>query len=573
MIHNLTKKQIVSEANKIRSEFRRFKLEDKQKKFIKRFVKKNKKIIIGFLVLAIVETVVALLLPIISHFYLDRSFDLIIHSTFWIVGISLLLLVGIFLINSYFSIYFGEKLSMMFINRIREAWYIYYLKHSAAFRRRFDGSKLMTKFVYHIQLLKMELQNVLNEGIRAVLLYAGILVISFLFNSNLFLVLWVSLPVVLILFFITDYIGKHYIVREQTFNTRIVSLLAESLMNFDTLKSHSREDEKLKEMDNLIDLDTYFRIRRNLWLKYSNRLLYGFILAFGIALYFVQVYWPFFDLGSVTSMASTGIILGFFIRVLFAVSRSGIFFEAFRLGLYLSVPQFNYNYDGSIEKAPEWQEVMIKSQKTKFSKYSDYINNFELPVKNNSRIAIVSDGPYGKSTLAKIISGQKCIDSIIFKMGKQRVASEKWCKYKNRNCYISGTNIFDTTVGEYLLGKNNSEITHEDIYHIYRTLKSYKIFNFLLTHREVFGRPIRNADLSFSEITLLQIAHCILVPKDIIAIDHLCINQQNEQILKGLQFLDKHCPKSAIIAFSSSQNKILNYDKTYQLYKNEFKEV
>lgn len=178
-----------------------------------------------------------------------------------------------------------------------------------------------------------------------------------MFNPRLYLLLWLSFILLLFIFLVTDYIGKYYVAREQTFNSRIVSHLADSLINFNLIKTYGQENHKLKELEQLIELDTYFRIRRQLWLKYSSRILLGFILIFGIGIYFIQIYWPFINFNSLTSVASTGIILAFFMRVLFATARSGIFFEAFRLGLILSTPNFQYSLSKIVENEPSWKTL------------------------------------------------------------------------------------------------------------------------------------------------------------------------------------------------------------------------
>jgi ABC-type multidrug transport system fused ATPase/permease subunit len=540
---------------------------------LRKFVKNHKKIIIFLVVLTLIETLIGLALPTISHFYLEKSFDLMNYLTFLYVGISLVMLIILFLINAYYRIYIGQKLSLIFINEIREAWYIYFLKHSAAFRRKFDGKKLITKLLYHVQLLKLGLNNIMYQGLQAIFLYFGIIIFSFIFNPKLFLVLWLSLPIIIIIFLVMDYIGRYYVTREQTFNSRIVAHLADSLLNFDVLKRQAREEEKLKEFANLIELDTYFRVRRQLWVQYSNRVLYGVILLFGVLLYFVQIYWPFIQFDSVTNVASTGLILGFFVRVLFSFSRCGVFFEAFRLGLRLSIPTFAYTLERTLRKMPKWEKLRFHSQKTKLSKYGSYIKNFELNINKKSRISIFAKDSFGKSTLASVITGQKCIESMIVNIGKKRITPKAWCSYKSDNYLITVDSSFETTIGEYLFGKSKSKITRSDVDDMYVLLKPYNFFDFLFSHKNLLGRQITSSDLSLTEIILLQIAHCIVSPKYLIAIDHSCMDQSNEVITEALRVLEQKSKNTAFIFFSSSENNILKYEKVFEISKREFKQI
>lgn len=573
MRYRMSKKQIISEANKIRSELRYGKMDGTQKKFIRTFVRKNKGLIWVMIWLVIGETLLSLALPFISYFYLEKSFALMNYRIFMIVGIALIVLIILFLIASYLRIYVNQKFSLYFINEIREAWYGYFLKHSVAFNKKFDGKKLLTKMLYHVQLLRMGLNNVLYQSVQATFLYIGIVVFAFLFNPRLFVVLWIALPVLLIVFIIMDYIGRYYVTREQTFNSRIVSHLADSLINFDVLKTQAREEEMMKKFNDYIELDTFFRIRRQLWVQYSNRLLYGLMLLFGVGLYFVQLYWPFIEFDSISNVASTGFILGFFSKVLFSYSRMGIFMEAFRLGLRLSVPTFPYLAGKTPSKSKSWKNIKFSGKKTKLSKYGGYIKNFLLNIKKDERILIYSGESSGKTTLAKVITGQKAINSLNVTFNKKRVNSGRWCQYKSENYFISANPMFDITIGEYLLGESSEAITNYDIDAVFKALKPHKFFDFLFANTELLGRRISPRNLSMTETVLIQIAYCLLRPKSIIAVDHSCIDMGKEPINQALKLLEKSSKSTAIIIFSSKVNTLISYEKTFHLDKAGFTQV
>jgi ABC-type transport system involved in cytochrome bd biosynthesis fused ATPase/permease subunit len=431
----------------------------------------------------------------------------------------------------------------------------------------------MTKFLYHIQLLKLGVNNVISTGFQTVLMYLAILLFALFFNSKLFVVLWLSAPLFVVIFLVTDYIGRHYITREQTFNSRIVSHLADSMFNFDLIKSQGREKDKLKEFENIIDIDTFFRIRRYLWIQYSNRILYGIILLVGISFYFVQIYWPFIEFDSLTNLAATGIILGYFIRLLYSTARVGIFYEAFRLGLRLVLPKFPYSIDTSLRNPPKWNNLRFQSKKTKLSKYGGYINNFRLELSRGSKYLIYSEDAYGKSSLAKIIVGKKVNPSIIINDGKRRINTIKWSSYKSNNFYIADSVRFDISLAEYIFGKGVDDISRKDIDKIINELKPLGIFDFMFDHREFIGRNVQTDTLSKTENILLQIAHCIIKPKSIIAVDHTCLDGGNEKIIKALKILLDKCPKTTFVFFSNKPNTYFEYEKTFELNKAEFKEV
>jgi len=572
MKFNLSKKQIIAESNRIRSEFRFSKLDPKQKKYIFSYVKKHKKALLTLLFLAIGETIIGILLPVISHFYLEKSFDLMNYRTFLIIGISLVVLLILYLVNSYLRIYKTQQFSMQLINDLREAWYKYYLKHNAAFKKHFDGRKLMTKFLYHIQLLRMGLQNIISTGIQSVLLYIAILIFSFLFNPKLFLLLWLAFPLLVIVFIVNDYIGKHYITREQTFNSRIVKHLADSLINFDLLKTQAREKEKLKEFDNLLDIDAFFRVRRQLWIQFSNRILYGIIVLVSIGFYFIQIYWPFIEFDSVTNVAATGLILGYFMRILFSTARVGIFYEAYTLGLKLVIPEFDVELNKEVKTQPKWKKLRLHGSKVSLNKKS-YIKNFELLLNKNDRALIYSGDTKGKSTLANVLAGKRALRSLFITLDKNRLKTDVWAAFKSNNFYITDNFQCDASIGEILFAKNKNKINSDDIEGALKILNQYNEFDYLFKYREFLGKDITPKDLSRTELILLQIAHCLIKKKSIITIDHSVLDNLNSELKKGLEVLDKHSEDSTLIFFSTTDNNNLKYAKKYKLGKTELKEI
>jgi len=572
MPKKLTKKEIIKETNKIRSELRYSRLNPIQKLFLKKFLKQNKGKIILLFVLCAVEVVLSLSLPLLSHFYLQKYFALLNYSTFIFLGILIFILIALYLLNSYFEIYFNVNIGLNLINKIRRAWYKYFLKHSAAFEKKFNGRKLLTKMVYHVQLLYMGMESVVYGSFQAILLYLGIIIFSFLFNPQLFIVLWVALPIIMIIFIVTDYIGRYYITREQTFNSRIVNHLADSLINFNVIKSQGREVEKINEFSNYIDIDAYFRTRRNLWVQYSNRVLFAGIMLFGVLLYFVQLYLPFIKFDSINNVASTGFILGFFARILFITSRVGIFYQAFKLGLQLCAPTFTLK---SIEKTEQrdWNKVIFKSQKTKFSNIGEFIKDFNFEIEKSGKYLIYSKGMFGKSTLARLIAGTKDSRSVTLRVDTRFMKSEKWTFFNHNKYLIAPFSSMEMTIGEFVFAKNNTAITPEDVTKAYLQLKQYGIFDFLFNSTNLFGKTINKSNLSSTEETLIQIAYLILNPKKLIVIDHSCLDKANERVIEGIKLLDSLNPKATIVVFDSDKNSILKYKKTYELGERFFNEV
>ncbi len=243
------------------------------------------------------------------------------------------------------------------------------------------------------------------------------------------------------------------------------------------------------------------------------------------------------------------------------------------MGLRLSVPTFKTDPERDIQKPPAWVTLRFSGKKTKLSNKGAYIKNFNLGFNKGDRILVYSDNSYGKTTLARVVTGQKCIDSLNVTLDRYRVPSKKWCFYKSENYFIKANPTFDITLGEYLLGESKSQISRYDIDAVYKELKPYKIFDFIFDHKDMLGRRITTANLSITEIILIQIAYCLLRPKSIIAIDHTCFDQSKNEIIEGIKLLEKHSKSTTFVFFSSKVNKMFDYAKIYNLDKTEFKQV
>jgi ABC-type multidrug transport system fused ATPase/permease subunit len=557
----LNKATIIAEVNKIKADLRYNKLDISQKTYILRFLGHNRKRISLLLSLILVEVFISLLLPTISQLYLSKSFALIDYGKFLIIAAILIFSILIYLVNSYFRIFLSETLTLKFINKIRKDWYADFLIQSAARKNHTHGRKLMTKLLFHVQLLRIGINNVVYSGVETVLLFLGIMLFAFVFNSKLFLIIWLALPVLIILFLIMDYIGRYYVSREQTFNSRIVAHLADSMINFSMIKSQTREKQMFDEFENYLELDAYFRIRRQLWINFSNRLLYGLMLLFGIGMYFVQIYWPFFYLDSVSSVAATTFIMGFFAKVVFSTARIGIFFEALRLGLRLAIPFFAVAKIDKIKEAPKWNILRFHSGKTKLSQTSSYIKKLEIIVKRGERILIYGGSNAGKTTLAKVFAGLKSISSIIIDVDGKRTMPDKWCRYRCDNYFVNANQSFDWTLGEFLFGKGKNDITSTDMDRLYSVLYQHSFFSFIFKDARLLSRRITKDNMSSTNIMLLQIAYLLLNAKSLVIIDVSGFTE-NVALIKAINLLDTTLGmNSTLVVFDLNKNKILNYEK------------
>lgn len=562
--------KILTDTNRYLEKGRFSKLSPYQKKYLKRQYLKNIKAIYAFVALVVVETSLTLSLPILNHYYLEKSFNYLNYNKLFFGAAIIAVGIILYLVISYITLLTKQKITMKLVNDIRHYWYAKFLRRFSATYK--DGDRMMVKMLYHVQLLKMGFERIINDGLSTLLLFIGLVVITFFINSKLFIILWLLTLLLLIVFLVSYFIGKYYITREQTFNTRIVSQLTRTITNQTLLTRQNRQEEEINELDKLIQLDTHFRIRRQLWINYSDRVLFGGILLTGLLLYIVQIYWPFMSLQNFSDAATSTIILGLFTKVIYGTSRIGIFLEPFNLGLKLSTPKASNKRSQKVNME-NWKTLNVKSRKTKISNKGGYIKDLNISIKPAERILITGDAGSGKSTLANAIAGEKNIKSINFELNGERLHANQWMQ-RVKDIYLISEDIFyKTTVGSLIFGKDNNKITPTDITNLYKILGGHELFKSIFKSKDLLGKTINSKNLSQQEKLTLQIAHCLVNKKAIIILDIHILDQPDSQIFVALALLNNIQPSTTIIVFGSKNNDYFEYDQKYQISQNQVKKV
>ncbi len=554
--------RLIKKTTDLRHNLGYFPLKKRQMSSFFHLLKKEQNRLMLFGIFIIVETFLGISLPLFSHFYLDQQFDLFQYQGV-LVGIPFLLLgIGIYLFTSYRTLLLSKRISLDTTNTFRKSWYAHFLNHSPS-ATNIPNHRPLTKIIYHTLLLRTGFENILNEGARITILYASIFLFCFLFNTKLFLISIGTLPLIGTLGIIGYLISKKYLAREQTFNSKIVEEVNESIVNFQLIKNQQRETEKLKTFENILELDAFFRVRRELWMSFFDRILFIGVLLFGIILYLIQTYWGFIDLNSITSLTSSSFIIAYLTRIIFAAGKIGMYSQIFITGLKLGVPDFS-------TKRPRFQtpfknSIIISSQKTKLARQGSYLKKFKLEIKKGDKILIYTPEPLGKTTLAQAITGLKMIPSLVFTIDDQRYHSKRWNEAKIKRFLIQFHPTFKTTLGEFLFGKPPENISAEEFSELTKKLPS-ELFQFLFHSIKILGTQLHDQHFTATESCLLQIAHCLMSPKNLIVVDHMCLDLKSKEVISALNILTQKSPHTTFIFFSKEKNTYLPYQHLYELH-------
>jgi hypothetical protein len=570
-------KKIHLKISQMKSEIKPEILKGTQKSYLKKFIRSNRQPIIWFLVLALVECLLMISLPIILKYLVENDYNYFrLHNLYFDV-VLLTVLVVAYVFTSYGLIRLGQTIGFNLINQIKMHWLNYFYQTASSQVSELSDGTLITKFVYHTQLLKMSLEKVLMEGSQALIFYLVILASAFLFSSTTFFWLLLGFPLLCVIFWIFYLIGRHYVRKEQTLNTRLVKSLVQQSANLQQTQSLGLVSQRYKMIGQLLEQDTFFRKRREIWVKFSDRLVFSLILLCGGLVYVLKDFYPILTWNNWSDSAIGLILAGFFTKIVIQISHAGLFAQALKTGLIISVPEFSVG-DQPPVAGPEInfkESIEVYGEKVKISKFAGVIRKFALEILPKTKTLIRSEGPLGKSTLARYLCGLTEVRSLNVKNGKSRILASNWGNTNKSRHYISLSQIHRESVAEFLLAKPGDEIIQSDLEQMFLKLNQYPEFQFIFKFNDFLSKRFSSFLSSETETILLQIAQAILNNPHLICVDHDVFDSPNQTVRRGLKILEEACPDSTLVYFSGLVNPEVSasFSNIYTLTRDEIKKA
>jgi len=240
--------------------------------FFKNFYFKNKILFFLTLILILSQTLLELLLLVISRNKLDLTFSgqkvLILF-----VFVSLL-----FVFFSYLSIKKEKTLSVYLTNEVRKRIVSFYLNRREDEISSESQANLMAKISYHLPLLSSFVTRVFFAIIRWFFYLICFAYIAYLIKFNVLLSVFAFVFISILLIILTYLISRYYISKEVTFYSQILKHLSFNFSNISFIKRFFQDNYFFKKFDRLVDFDTYFRIRRDLWFRLAGKLIFLLII-------------------------------------------------------------------------------------------------------------------------------------------------------------------------------------------------------------------------------------------------------------------------------------------------------
>lgn len=473
----------------------------------------------------------------------------------------------VYLICSFISLKIEKTLIVHLLNDLRRDWFKLFLNKPFFKTKNKDKASLIAKISYHFPLLQMGFEKSVIGLMRWILYSLGLIVIAFFYNSRLLTVVLISIPLNILVGLIGYFIAKNYITKETTLYSEIIKNIVSDLYELPFIQNHRLEEKSLEKLDDLVKLDTYFRVRRNLWLNFGPRVIFAILVFLAGSFYIAQTYFPSFFLSMrFGNLFLSGIIVLYLSRLLYTSLQIGLYLLPVKLGLMLSVPRLTKPERKNNLRLDSFQSICFRTKKTKLKKSGQYLRQIEFEFKKNERILVYGENP-DKSELGLIFSGQGMfnVSAWIVKVNRKRFFYKHWCQTDFPAYFIKNDLPTEKKIGEILLGKNKEDIAPADVKNVFKTLSGFKEFDFVMSLNKFIGCDFRRIKMNLIELFSVQAAHCLIEKPLLIIVDPVYADLQNEKINEILKILADRLKESIIVVLAGKNNSLLAYDKKYVL--------
>jgi len=546
--------------------------EAKQIKYLKHFIRKNKKALFLVFSFIFVQVLLEIALLIWGKSYIHKLVVLLDRKVIFTALISLSLVLIFYVLISYFSIKASKQFLVDFINNLRENWFKKYLEKTSKQTNSSKKIRLLTKITYHFSLIQMGFSQTVS-GIIYLSITLLILIAALpTFAAGMMKLIPVFMLLYLILIFAGYYISHKYISKEQTLSTAIISHVAESIYDIDLIKKYNWKQSSFNKLQELVELDTYFRVRRSVWMALGRKILFTLIILIFALMQVTKLYFPelmFF--GESTDIISSGIILIILTRLSYISLNIGLYLAPLKIGLILSVPEEKQN----LEKVRilDFETINFHAKKAKLSKDGKYYKKLNFDFKKGERILFTSRSNKERTNLAKIFIAEDAIhtSSWVIKTDKERFLYSQWRKSTKSRYIIEQDFQTISTIGEIISAENKFDLNSEKIEEVLEKISKIKEYKFIFELNKKLGTTFNTQNFDLIEIGLLQIAHCLITKPRLIVIDGIWSIIDNEKINKMMKILESELKDSLIITFDKNTNKNMKYTQIIDLNDSEIK--
>lgn len=567
MIDDKSQVRLLRQVRTRRVKYQTQESEDLNKDYIRAFFKKHKLLILGTLGLFLTQGIIETFLVIVGRSRLAYDGGRTPGTLFWQL---LVILLALFVVNSFFSIKQEKTIIVIFVNNLRRRIFRNYLGKAPEKMKAEGQADLVAKISYHLPLVSMGISNSFFGVARWLIYLFSALVVAFLAGLNVSLIAAFFIILSAIIALASYFTVKRYVSQEVTFFSQILKHINLSLSEKYFSKGFNLEPVIMKKFDRLVDFDSLFRIRRDLWMKMGFKIVFAIVLV-------ISVLSNAFYGGLVAKINLIRpemkflyvFLLIYLSRIVTESLRVGLYFFPAKLGLSLTnVPLEKYLHRSNIKNIQK--EISFSSRKTKLFKEGRYYRNLDLSFIRGGRYLFFGPNLSGKTALAKLFFGGETYNpkALKVKIDGQRLDFYEYQRKFNQAYYFDPNFNSQKSLIEIITGLDREETAFPEIEEALRIMAAHPAISDLVSPKKNFN--LSAGDIWGNHLTAfaLHAAHCLVRKPALIIIDNLWMDLDYPGIKEMLNVISRELPEAIIIVFANKNIDNLNYDKHYDLEKN-----
>lgn len=537
------------------------------RRYFRVFWGKHKILILGTLGLLVAQGVVETTLIVIGRSRLAFDNGLEPSLFFWGILASLLVL---FIINSFFSIKQEKTLTVTLVNNLRRRIFKNYLGKTPEEMKAEKQADLIAKISYHLPLVSMGISNSFFGVIRWLVYLASATVVAYLAGLNVLLIIGSFLALSAVVAVAAYFTVKQYISQEVTFYSQILRHVNLSLSEKYFSKNFNLEPAIMKKFDRLVNFDSIFRIRRDLWMKMGAKIIFALLLVISVL---SNIFYN--DLLAKINLIRPELK---FLYVFLLIYLSRVAYEALRVGLYIfpaklgfsltNVPLGEYRHRGNSRNIR--QEIVFYSPKTKLFKAGKYFHDLKFVFSRGGRYLFHGSNFSGKTALAKLFFGGEAFNpqAIKVKIDGRRLDFPQYRKKFNQVYFFDPNFYSQKSLLEIIIGADREETPFVEIDRALAVAADHPAIAGLVSADSNFNVSAGKIWGNYLSAFALQALHCLSAKPSLIIIDNLWLDLGYPGIEEILRTLSQELPETIIVVFANKNQNNLNYDKRYDLDRN-----
>jgi hypothetical protein len=557
----------------IKNKIRPIKLEDYHKKYLWNFASKNKGKIIKLLSIVFSLAIVELLsIYLINASITDQIYFAIQSDTLKTVISIVIAGVVLYLVLNYLAIRNERELVIDLINNMRRDLFSAYLKNKTKNSNELNSS-FLAKITYHLPLLSLGMDRFFFGLVRWIVSLFVILVVGLTLDIVQIVLIISAILIGVLAGLVAYFVSKHFVAKEVASYSMVIKHVSNSLYELPYIRNQKKEIETIDELNNRVEIDTYFRIRRDLWLRYFDKVILAIVFLIYLSVIVLVFSFPaltelFYNPGEIII---TGIVYLYIGRLIYESVIVGLYYLPFKLGVFLCVPKKKVSF---LKGNLSWNKISFRTNKTKLFEDGNYYKELKLNF-GKSNYLFYGEKNIGKTCLANVLNGKPSFNpnGWIVVLDKDRIPL-KYFADQQKTYFFDNKFNSQVSVGKFLFKKDISKITRKDFETINKIIEKYpNIFDKIISGKRSLGQPVTDFSDDIETTFALQVLHCVINKIEFIVIDNFWSDLNYEDINKCIKIMDEEIKLKTIVIFSRSDNNLLKYNKKYEIKKEEIKEV